>query len=595
MQGRRVLVTLHASSDMATLAKLTACLALAAATAAQELRWNLPAHGAAIYQRTWYKEVQSEPKGSQDNVPGLDEIQAPCVLADELDDKQKRPTEPVHHMRGLFPALALDLSVLKPSPAKIELHHQLRNAVSRAEVVYGPLSASGEQTIEVTLGPGPKEKVALADNPFDPRIRGKISGTRTLDRSNGRVSSFSYTLDLLYEFNKGDGRPLRRATVKASESWTFSKTIAHEDAEFRSMVTAGIRKAVAALRKELERQLGEAPATSGDLHFNTQAGELALKLLALVKGGEDPREPLIAKAYADLRTRKIEGTYSLACAILAIEALYTPPSEAQELREGRLKAPIPRSLSEADKKVVAEWTKTLLGNIDDRVDEKGLRRWFYGPGSDFDNSNTQYALLGLFAAQLCGIEVPAVIWTAAANHWLRVRLASGEPGAPKLTSHADLEKDPKGKTRATGTKVTAYGWSYKSDGEATGSMTCAGVTGLTLSSAALRALKKSPLKLQQEIDETLRGALLWLERNVSVRRNPGPPHAWSSWHFYYLYGLERACELNQVALLGDTDWYFDGAMELLLRQGEDGRWMSDNDTCFGLLFLKKTALPAVTR
>jgi hypothetical protein len=353
---------------------------------------------------------------------------------------------------------------------------------------------------------------------------------------------------------------------------------------------------VGAIRHELERQLGEPPAAGGDLHFNTQAGELALKLLALVKGGEDPRDPLLAKAYTDLRSRRIEGTYSLACAILAIEALYTPPSEAQELREGRLKAPIPRQLSAADRAVVAEWTKTLLGNVDDRVDEKALRRWFYGPGSDFDNSNTQYALLGLFAAQLCGIEVPAAIWQASAAHWLRVRIAAGESGIPKLTSHADLEKDPKGgKTRATGTKVLAYGWSYKADGEVTGSMTCAGISGLTLSSAALKALKKSSMKLQAEIDETLRGALLWLQRNVSVRRNPGPPHAWSSWHFYYLYGLERGCELNQIALLGDTDWYFDGAMELLLRQGEDGRWMSPNDTCFGLLFLKKTALPAVTR
>ena len=31
---------------------------------------------------------------------------------------------------------------------------------------------------------------------------------------------------------------------------------------------------------------------------------------------------------------------------------------------------------------------------------------------------------------------------------------------------------------------------------------------------------------------------------------------WPNWQLYYLYGLERACELNQVALLGDRDWYF---------------------------------------
>jgi hypothetical protein len=126
-------------------------------------------------------------------------------------------------------------------------------------------------------------------------------------------------------------------------------------------------------------------------------------------------------------------------------------------------------------------------------------------------------------------------------------------------------------------------------------MTCAGISGLSLCSSALRTLKKSPLKMQREIDEALRGGLLWLQRNISVRYNPGPEGAWSNWHFYYLYGLERACELNQIALLGDTDWYFDGAMELLLRQTKEGTWDSPENTCFGLLFLKKTALPAITR
>jgi hypothetical protein len=66
------------------------------------------------------------------------------------------------------------------------------------------------------------------------------------------------------------------------------------------------------------------------------------------------------------------------------------------------------------------------------------------------------------------------------------------------------------------------------------------------------------------------------------------------WHLYVLDGLERACELNHVALLGGRDWYVEGAMHLVATQRPDGAWGSCSDTAFGLLFLMKTALPAIT-
>jgi hypothetical protein len=292
----------------------------------------------------------------------------------------------------------------------------------------------------------------------------------------------------------------------------------------------------------------------------------------------------------------IEGTYSLACAILAVEALYTPASEWQELRAGRLKVPMLRQLTDIDRGEVAAWVKTLLGNIDTTVDAAYLRRWHYGPSTSFDNSNTQYALLGLFAAQLCGAEISPQVWTASGNHWLRVKIAGGDAAAPQLVRHLDLDRQQQGKgTRARGSKVPMLGWAYGASGQPTGSMTCAGVTGLTLCAAGLRLQKKGNPKLLREFDDAARGGFLWLERNFTVRRNPGPPGSWTNWYYYYLYGLERTCELNQVALLGDRDWYFEGAMQLLGQQRADGSWGGvAYDSCFALLFLKKAALPAIT-
>jgi hypothetical protein len=125
-------------------------------------------------------------------------------------------------------------------------------------------------------------------------------------------------------------------------------------------------------------------------------------------------------------------------------------------------------------------------------------------------------------------------------------------------------------------------------------MTAAGVTGLTICAAALRGQKKGNVRLLQQVDDAARGGFLWLQHNLSVRRNPGPTSSWDSWYYYWLYGLERTCELNQVALLGERDWYFEGALQLLGQQRRDGSWAAGWDTCFALLFLKKAALPVIT-
>lgn len=253
---------------------------LVAAMSAQELRWNLPPHGAAIYQRTWQQETSAEPKSADHNVPGLDQNSAPVVLSDELDAKGMQTTEPVLHMRALFPLVALNLAFVKPCKVAVKLNQQLRNAAMNAEAEYGPLSNSGEQTIAVTLGPGPKETVRLPGNNGGPQISGKIIGKRMIDRTNGRVASFTAKFELNYEFQN----PARIVHLDATESWTFDKVLAHGDAEFRSMVTAGIRKAVAALRTELKSQLGQPLKSGGDPHFNIRTGQLALLLLSLVKG-----------------------------------------------------------------------------------------------------------------------------------------------------------------------------------------------------------------------------------------------------------------------------------------------------------------------
>ena len=60
--------------------------------------------------------------------------------------------------------------------------------------------------------------------------------------------------------------------------------------------------------------------------------------------------------------------------------------------------------------------------------------------------------------------------------------------------------------------------------------------------------------------------------------------------------LRRACELSQVALLDDHDWYFEGATLILESQEDNGRFQPGSvvDNCFAILFLKKASLPVFT-
>jgi hypothetical protein len=577
---------------------LAASLALAtmlSPLAAQELRWQLPKNGGALYKRTLQVEEDVEPK--QTWVPGVwhGEPMVAAVLADELAPDRQRMLEPASDPRDLLACIALDLRQPRGGKTRLEVETFARFFPLQVDVVLGELAADGSQSISATIEVDAKAARVASTNPNIAKLRGKLQGRRVFDAGKGVVTSIEGSAEFTVDypaFTEGtEVRPVRKQQIRVRDTWQLDAVLGPDDAEFRTRVAKAIHDSVAALQKELTTRLdGKFDDGGGDPHHEHRPGELALVLLALKRAGEDTRDPLLQKGYATLRRLVIAGSYELGVAILAMEALYTPPTEWEEMRTGRQKAPTPRTPSAEDLAILREWTKKLLGNIDTTVDAAYLRRWHYGPSTGWDNSCTQYALLGLYAASLCGVEISPTVWTASINHWLRCT-KPGASGAPRLTYQQDLAKGTR--TRAGGAKVLAVGWAYQ-DGEATGSMTTAGISALTLCTSALRIQKKGNPKLLADADAAVRGGFLWLEQNFSVRHNPGPRGEWPNWQLYYLYGLERACELNQVALLGDRDWYFEGAVRLLVSQRADGNWGDWVATAFGLLFLKKTALPAMT-
>jgi hypothetical protein len=250
-----------------------------------------------------------------------------------------------------------------------------------------------------------------------------------------------------------------------------------------------------------------------------------------------------------------------------------------------------------------EWVDTLLNNIDLRVDAGYLRRWNYTPAKRFDNSNSQYALLGLYTAELCGVQISPQVWFAAANHWLECQCRPEKsPIELVMVSYRELARrasraswqdasSPR-RTVTRGVPIKPRGWSYTSKGgKPTGSMTTAGITGLVICDAAMQAQEKGSRQLRTRMHEAIDAGFAWLARHFSVTGNPGNT---TRWHYYYLYGLERACELNGTAIFHGRRWYTEGAELLLDQQRKDGAWASLEDTCFAILFLKKASPPVIT-
>ncbi|HVE39583.1 MAG TPA: hypothetical protein VNM14_06825 [Planctomycetota bacterium] len=204
-----------------------------------------------------------------------------------------------------------------------------------------------------------------------------------------------------------------------------------------------------------------------------------------------------------------------------------------------------------------------------------------GPATG-DNSNSQYASLGLRACHEAGILFPKESLALAKKWWMDCQ-HSGD----------------KEKKVATG-KFTGEprGWCYDvRDGHpAYGSMS-AGAIGSV-------ALLDYMLDLDWKKDPVVASGMSWLSAHFTVTENFGPPQerpaGTAEFLYYYLYALERAGILVGTETIGGHRWYIEGAKFLVEDQKPTGAWEHAGDwnkptwnTCFAILFLKRATRPLV--
>jgi hypothetical protein len=314
-------------------------------------------------------------------------------------------------------------------------------------------------------------------------------------------------------------------------------------------VAAAIEKGAGFLVKERK---GDGSWTGGE-------GHTALALLALHRSGVRRGHPVYDRGLSWLLARRRGlGTYGTALTIMLLVE-DSPTKHRKAIRRLALNLVLTQCAN-------GQWSYKVQPG---KVRKQG------------DNSNTQFALLGLWMSRHAGVIVPRHVWTRAKGHFESTQNADG-----------------------------GWGYSHNQRRDSYGSMTSAGAACVAIATAGLMA---DEVKLAQvAADPAVRRACAWLGREFRVDANPKvarkvggrlrdrPAASIDSTYkrYYWLWSLERTGRLLDLQTFGEHDWYREGAKALLDEQKDDGRWIGSNPltgTCFALLFLTRGTKPVTTK
>jgi hypothetical protein len=176
---------------------------------------------------------------------------------------------------------------------------------------------------------------------------------------------------------------------------------------------------------------------------------------------------------------------------------------------------------------------------------------------NWDNSNSQYGLLGVWSGAEAGMEVTSGYWGAVQKHWIDCQ---GRDGA----------------------------WGYSAGSERL-SMTLAGLASLFVCHDYLDSPTSSGNVGRPPFSPAQAKGLDWLEKGDRILEEDGGD---SIWWGYTLYGVERVGLASGFKFFGKHDWYRERGRTALDMQLANGSW-GDNEiaTAYALLFLARGRHP----
>jgi hypothetical protein len=311
---------------------------------------------------------------------------------------------------------------------------------------------------------------------------------------------------------------------------------------------------------------GENDQTIGG-HRDSRNDLTAFCTYTLIKCRVSPRHPSVQRALAYLESGWPTTTYAVANEVLLYAAL------GDERWEKRLDLLVDALLEL-------------------RYESHGTWGYPGHPSIQSDLSNTQYGALALRAARLAGVRIPLKTWSELAE---------------RVLLHQEVPRPAAGAAEKRGPKPMKAGFAYllpNPNAPSFGynvpnaSMTTAGLAILRIVEDALGS--RYPGRLRRRAKMATQMGFRWLEEHFSVTENIAGDQAWL---YYYLYGLQRVGALYELDHIGEHDWYWEGAAELVRWQHEDGHWqqgaykewprqpMPHANTGYALLFLVKAMAP----
>ena len=284
-----------------------------------------------------------------------------------------------------------------------------------------------------------------------------------------------------------------------------------------------------------------------DYHFG---GTTALCTYALLAAGESPQNPRIRQAVDWLLRNPSRGVYTSAVRLNAFS--YLPFATIREAAAADLqylvRAQIPMINPETRQPNPA-------GGLYNYTTEYSVTR--------IDHSASQFAALGMWAADQMGMNVSQQFWADTEQAWLRDQNTDG-------------------------------GWSYNQSaqsGDSTGSMTAAGVATLFLTNDHLRARGEAVARGALS-NEAIERGVAWLAKHFRVDRNPFGGSVETIPPYYWLYAVERVGLAGGLKYFGDHNWFDEGVRGLAARHTPGGRYEENpRNTAFALLFMARGQRP----
>ena len=335
------------------------------------------------------------------------------------------------------------------------------------------------------------------------------------------------------------------------------------------IVGDSIDRGVAFLKKSIEDRGGQKNWETGAISSVVPGGTTCLVMLALLTAGVPYTDPVIQSALPYLREIPQDKIYEVALQTMVLSEIVQAMNQE--------KAP-PKDIILLQRQIQAnvDW----IWKARNQKNRK-LHGWSYDTGAlTWDNSNSQYAMLGLYAGRQAGATMKDADWREILDFY-------------------------------KATQAKSNGWYYSEQQTMpTLTMTVAGVSGLLIASREI-ANREQELDDKTGIaakcglyseDADIQKGLRWIAEHFSFN---SPGH-----NFYNIYGIERAGRLSGSRFLGEHDWYREGCKLLTgtgpenqnskLKQRPDGSWgvsgevldgSANISTSFALLFLSKGRTP----